>query len=283
MNQCAHAVAIDAIAIEIGGTAIRLESDDPGFHAMVKAKYPGFLAAESHNSRPLRFDVEVLGEGELTEDEDVHVWREFDRWYARRGDFRAEFNLQSGTGCIRQELNPFALNSILRIVHTIYLASQGGFLLHAASAIRNGSAFVFSGVSGAGKTTISRCAPADAVLLSDEISYLRKNGDQYCAWGTPFAGELGQPGSNLTAPVAKFFFLEKGRENHIEDVSRAEATRMLLRNILFFCDDERLVRQVFDSAYDFLESVPVYRLTFVPDATVWNFVRDFDIACQTNT
>ena len=283
MNPFTHATATNSVAIEIGGTMVLLESDDPRFHAMVKAKYPGFLAAESHDSCSLRLDVEVLGEGELTEDEDVQVWQEFDRWYTRRGDFRAEFNLQSGTGHIRQELNPFALNSILRIVHTIHLASRGGFLLHAASAIRNGSAFVFSGVSGAGKTTISRCAPDDAVLLSDEISYLRKNGDQYCAWGTPFAGELGQPGSNLTAPVAKFFFLEKGPENHIEDVSRAEATRMLLRNILFFCDDERLVRQVFDSAYAFLEHVPVYRLMFVPDTTVWNFVEEFDIACPTNT
>ena len=63
---------------------------------------------------------------------------------------------------------------MLRIVHTLVLARQGGFLLHSASAIRNGKAFLFAGVSEAGKTTISRLAPPDATLLTDEISYVRK-------------------------------------------------------------------------------------------------------------
>ncbi len=88
---------------------------------------------------------------------------------------------------------------MLRIVHTLVLARQGGFLLHAASAVRNGKAFVFAGVSGAGKTTLSRLAPADADVLSDEISYVRKEAGGYYAYGTPFAGEV-LGGENLRAP-----------------------------------------------------------------------------------
>jgi hypothetical protein len=48
------------------------------------------------------------------------------------------------------------------------------------------------GSPGQGKTTISRLAPPDATLLTDEISYLRREGDGYIAYGTPLAGELAQ-------------------------------------------------------------------------------------------
>jgi hypothetical protein len=221
----------------------------------------------------LTLEVEVLEDGQLSADEDVSVWKNGDCWRARRGDFFAEINLEKGVGRIRQELNPFALNSALRIIHTVYLASRHGFLLHAASAIRNGQAFVFSGVSGAGKTTIARCAPRDAVLLTDEISYIRRVGNQYIASGTPFAGDLGVPGDNVSAPLSKLFFLQKGKENRTEEISKRDALQQLLRNILFFSKEEDLVSQVFDCACDFLERVPAYRLTFVPDVSAWELIR----------
>jgi len=161
---------------------------------------------------------------------------------------------------------------VLRIVHTLILARQGGFLVHAASAIRGGRAFLFAGVSGAGKTTISRLAPSDATLLTDEISYVRRQGDEYWACGTPFAGELARVGENLSAPLSTLFLLEKGPENRIEAVAPSEAVRLLMRNILFFAEDPELVSLVFRSACEFAEQVPARRLIFVPDQRVWEMI-----------
>jgi hypothetical protein len=153
------------------------------------------------------------------------------------------------------------------------LAKQGGFLVHAASAILGGRAFLFAGVSGAGKTTISRLAPSDATLLTDEISYVRRNANQYRACGTPFAGELARLGENQSAPLSTLFLLEKGPQNRIEPVAASEAIRLLLRNILFFAEDIDLVNLVFRAACEFVEQVPVRRLIFVPDERVWEIIR----------
>jgi hypothetical protein len=268
--------AVGSLAIEIGGIPILLESTSPAFQQMVERHYPGFMRGpESPEFRAplLHFSVEPLNSTKSGDEGEVRVWKQADRWCIRRGDFEAEVNLDSGEGRIWQDLNPYGLNTILRIVHTLYLAREHGFLLHAASAVRNKRAFVFSGVSGAGKTTISRCAAEDAVLLTDEISYIRRGGGQYLAWGTPFAGEMGTPGANISAPVAKLFFLEKGPENRIDDMDRSEALRRLLRNILFFSNDEEAVCALFDSACAFLERVPAQRLTFVPDASVWELIH----------
>jgi hypothetical protein len=68
-------------------------------------------------------------------------------------------------------------------------------------------------------------------------------------------------------------FLDKGRENRIEPLEPVEAVRLLLRNILFFAKDEELVKRVFQSACDFVERVPVSRLTFVPDQRVWDIIK----------
>lgn len=267
--------AVGSLAIDIGGLPILLESMSPAFQQMIEGYYAGFIRRP--HSAPfcaplLHLSVEPLTSTELVNGGDVRVWKQAHKWRIRRGDFDVEVNLDSGRGCIRQDLNPYGLNTILRIVHTLYLSLAHGFLLHAASAVRNNRAFVFSGVSGAGKTTISRCAAQDVVLLTDEISYIRPSGGQYSAWGTPFAGEMGTPGANISAPVAKLFFLEKGPENRIDDMDRSEALRLLLRNTLFFSNDEEAVRAVFESACAFLERVPAQRLTFVPDASAWELI-----------
>jgi len=52
--------------------------------------------------------------------------------------------------------------------------------------ISDGQAFLFSGVSGAGKTTMTRLAPPDVTLLTDEISYLRPNAGGYAAFRHAF-------------------------------------------------------------------------------------------------
>jgi hypothetical protein len=69
------------------------------------------------------------------------------------------------------------------------------------------------------------------------------------------------------------FLLEKGPENRIEEIAEADAVRLLLRNILFFADDPELVSLVFRSACEFVEKVPVRRLIFVPDKSVWEMIR----------
>jgi len=194
-------------------------------------------------------------------------------WRLERGDFRAEWDSRSRRGWVRQSPNPYSIDSVLRIVHSLVLAEEGGFLVHAASGVRRGRAFAFAGISGAGKTTLARLAPPDVAVLTDEISYIRRCEGGYCAYGTPFAGELGRAGVSLKAPVAALYFLEKGPGGRIEPMGQLAAARELLRNILFFAHDPALVSRVFESAIEFVARVPAGRFTFAPDERAWELVR----------
>jgi hypothetical protein len=300
---------------------ILVRTDSADFAALLEDRYGSFIKPLAPSPQPLApareaclapareaclapareacLDIDLISPRTIEEDEDVSVRLESGRWIIARGDFRAEFDPRTGHGWIRQSPNPYSIDGVLRILHSLFLAREGGFLVHAASAVRNGRAFLFAGVSGAGKTTLSRLAPPDAEVLTDEISYVRPESGAdaeggadaesgadapvrerppgrslgYVAFGTPFAGELARIGANLRAPLAALYLLVQGPENRIEPVDPAEAARAVLRNILFFAHDEELVGLVFKSVFDFVARVPVHRLIFTPDARAWELIR----------
>jgi hypothetical protein len=268
--------------VEIGGIPISLSTTHEKFFDLLQQRYEGFL---SQSPPEATLEFEIINSSDAS-DEDVRVSRQADHWQITRGDFSARWNPSTGNGLVRQNANPYSLDSVLRIIHSLILADRGGFLLHAASAICGGRACLFSGISGAGKTTMTRLAPPHVTLLTDEISYIRPNvrpanaqpavdRNAYRAFGTPFSGELAKAGENCSAPIAALFFLEQGPENRIDELSSAEAVRRLMRNILFFAEDPGLVEHLLASACDFVARVPIRRLTFYPDNRVWDLVRDF--------
>ena len=80
-------------------------------------------------------------------------------------------------------------------------------------------------------------------------------------------------GTNLKAPLAALYFLEKGPDNRIVPISEPDAAHALMRNILFFAHDPDLVKRVFESAIEFVSRVPVARFVFAPDERAWELIR----------
>ena len=259
-----------SLTIEIGDMPVRVHTTDALFLILLRERYAGFVTSSEHAEIDLEIEIAPPGSGDP--DVPVCVTCFGGRWTFQRGDFFAEWEPARRRGWIRQTANPYSIDAVLRIVHTLVLAKEGGFLLHAASAIRNGKAFLFAGASEAGKTTISRLAPPDVTLLTDEISYVRRQGSVYVAFGTPFTGELAKLGENVSAPIAALYLLAKGDENRIDSIAPREAARSFLANVLFFAKDEELVQTIFHSAFEFISRVPVFQLTFVPNARVWELI-----------
>ena len=263
-------ILVRTVSVEIGATPISVRTTSPAFCRMLEDRYGAFVG---HSAAPdYELDVELHPPVPAGPDSELQVSRSGNIWRIIRGDFRVEWDNKSRRGVVRQSANPYSIDTVLRILHTIELAGSGGFLVHAASAIRNGRAFLFSGVSGAGKTTISRLAPPDVTVLTDEISYVRPVDGAYRAFGTPFAGELARIGENVSAPIAALLFLDKGPRNRRAPMGGIEAAAALLRNVLFFAEDPALVHRVFQSACEFVRQVPVGRLVFRPDREVWETI-----------
>jgi len=272
----APCLAAEEITLAIGCVAVALRSGDGEFLRMLADRYAGFAcdSAQPH----FTFDVTIIDRKRPAgiSAEDICVRREGRGWRVERGDFAAAWDSATRHGWLEQSAlsyAPYATDTLLRVVHSIALAERGGFLLHAASALRNGRVFLFSGVSGAGKTTLSRLAPPDVRVLTDEISYVLPDSRGYRAYGTPFAGELARIGENVSAPVAGLYLLEKAQSNFLLTADDTSVFRALLRNVLFLSNDEDLVRMIFESCIHFVSTMPAYRMHFTPDARAWELIR----------
>jgi hypothetical protein len=275
--QKAQRMGHPSVTVEIGGIPIVLQPSDPEFCDVLESRYETFAtrnaSGEVAANSVCEFEIELDPRGRAS-DEDARVTRNGSLWNFRRGDFDATWNPRTGRGQITQCPNPYSIDTVLRITHSLVLAEQGGFLLHAASAIRNNRAFLFAGVSGAGKTTISRLAPSDATVLTDEISYIRRTPEEnYIAYGTPFAGELARVGANTSAPLESLYLLVQGPENRIEPISKVDAARAIMRHVLFFAEEKELVAKVFESILEFVSRVHVAQLIFTPDARAWELIQ----------
>ncbi len=132
------------IAVEIANVPILLRTPNAGFRDRLASHYAGFLGDASNPN--IEFDVDIISapdeisrESPDSED-DVQVSVKNGEWCFRRNDFVAQWDPRIGRGRVRQPNNLYSTDAVLRIVHTLILARQGGFLLHAASGIRNGRA-----------------------------------------------------------------------------------------------------------------------------------------------
>ena len=147
------------LVIEIGDYPVRLSVDHPALLERLRARYAEFIT-DTPSAAPFHFPIEVVSD-RICGSAAVQVTRSNGCWQFERDMFHAEWFPESGCGSVRQ-VGDYAtsIDAVLRILHTLLLAPRGGFLLHAASGVRNGKAFVFSGVSGVGKTTLSRLGAA---------------------------------------------------------------------------------------------------------------------------
>jgi hypothetical protein len=259
------------VVVDIAGFPVRLNATDGLLSRLLSDRYRNFLTSTSEPAA--HFDLTVVPSPPSDDSPELAVHADGERWHMQRGDFVAEWNGLTRHGSIRQTLNPYSTDSVLRIVHSILLGSDAGFLLHASSLVLDGAAFLFTGPSGAGKTTIAELAPPQAVLLTDEISCVRRTAAGWTAFGTPFAGELGVSGSRVSAPVKAVYGLVQGQAHRIDPLTAGAAVRMLMRNILFFARDPRREQRILDTVCQLTQTVPVCRLTFTRDAGVWTTIR----------
>lgn len=184
-------------------------------------------------TKPLR--VKVSGRA-------IHISRwDFDvRLTAGSGGARARW---SGGG--RCEMNPFALDSLLRVLWSILLPMQGGALLHACGLRHGEIGAVFPGVSEAGKTTLARKAPDADDVLSDEIVALSPADDSPSGWrvyGTPFWGDFKRGGISMRSwPLRCVGFLSQRDSVVMAPITSAEATLRLLSCFVCFQTDRETV------------------------------------------
>ncbi len=224
----------DVITLNLGDLPTRFFFIQSGVAAQVARHYEKFLAAEA-GRLAWRLQVSVAPQMISVEGfpyQPVQMELERQQLKFLRPDFQADIDLQTGRGTLLYAGDIPSLDTFLRALYSFRLLEVQGLLVHASSIEFAGSAHLFVGRSGAGKSTIARLSGAR--ILTDEISLLRSEDSQFCLYGTPFWGELRGGGEAVHFPLRSMNFLRKDGATFVERVRLADAVRKLLRCTLFF-------------------------------------------------
>jgi hypothetical protein len=157
------------------------------------------------------------------------------------------------------------------------LLSQGrGVEVHACGIVDvNGDGYLFTGHSGAGKTTMAKLWEAEAGvrILSDDRVILRQEKDRIWIYGTPWHGEA-ELSSASRAPLKQICFIRHGRKNSLKPVTGADAAaRLFSRSFPVFYSPEGLEFTI-DFYGRVAGMVPCYELGVIPSREIVDFVRE---------
>jgi hypothetical protein len=255
-TQTTANVAAEPLRISIGDFPLCLRIPEEGLREKANSRYRDF----SHGAGA-GFEI-ALKRPDMAEELSPAFEYTFEDAKLLLGDSQAEF-----LG-VRHE---YALDSLIRILLTVALLPRQGFLLHAASVVRNGRAYVFMGRSGAGKSTVASLSPEGSVL-TDEISLIRFERDGWRAHGTPFWGEFRAAGHNRNYPIAGIYCLTQAPEDRVIPVKPKELLRAMLPCVLFFSPEREANEALLNILMKFVREVPCFQLRFRKDAAFWDEV-----------
>ncbi len=166
----------------------------------------------------------------------------------------------------------WCVENFLRVCTAWRAFEEGGVLLHAASLVRRGSAYLFMGASGSGKSTLAAIS-REGKVLSDDLSLVRRLPEGFRVAGTPFRGTY-QGGEPIRGffPVGGIYRIFKAGVNRVEACPPSNAVADLLAASPFVVDQIARRPEILDHLRDLNEAHPVAYLQFNLQGDFWDLL-----------
>ncbi len=195
------------------------------------------------------------------------------RLHVERFDAEGEIDIGELPLSARFRVGPSAnsLEACVRIAASLALARHGALILHASAVEHAGRALVFTGVSGAGKSTISSLLDhRPARKIGDELIVLRRDPGSPTSWSVYVPPYLGPSGIDhgASAPLEAIHVLVQAPHHARTAMAPTAALRELLRHVLIYVAEPRTAEHVLALVAELTRQVPCHKLEFRKDPGV---------------
>lgn len=277
------------IRIEIGSTCIEIQCSYQALMEKMRRNQRPFLA-----SREPDFRIELNLRNRLTAPEVKQVLRssrsylDGNRLVTTSELLECRLDWAEATLWVDTERELFApsvdyklMNSLFRGIYSgIYAKMRNtapdAYLVHGCGIVAEEQYYLFTGPSGAGKTTLARLANGRKVL-NDETVLIGRNKDGFNLSGTPFDGGIRKK-CNSSGHLSSIFFLRHEARATLRKMSRVETYTRLLTQIfdtspLFETPGNNSLQERANLSAEMSTRVPSYELGFRPDNSFWQVIE----------
>ncbi len=166
-------------------------------------------------------------------------------------------------------IHPLGSLLLLYMVHL-----KGGVLMHASAVIDRGNSYLFSGVSGIGKSTMAKLwFECGGDVINDDRVVLRLHDNVVKIYNNPMPYYQQYHKEGI---LKKIFLLKQSPENYIKPISGVNAYSRVLGNFIQQFYEKEMVNKHLDYILKILDRVSVYEVGFKPDHEIVSLIRSLD-------
>jgi hypothetical protein len=168
--------------------------------------------------------------------------------------------------------NDFALKHAMMNLYSCFIVYKNwGLLLHSSCVIDHNKAHLFTGYSGAGKSTAAKLSNP-RILLSDEASIIKIKGNEITVFDSPFRSETESHSKNLTASIGSIQLLIQSNYNKRDKIKKSDALLQLMDKVFYWAHNHEDTRNILQLMQRLVQNAPVYELYFQKNESFWELI-----------
>lgn len=204
-------------------------------------------------------------------DYEVNIEQRSNRVIFRRADYLIEAN-PDFSGARISVYNEFALKHALVNFYSAYIVHhQWGLLLHASCVIDQGRAHLFTGQSGAGKSTAAKLS-LPRKLLADEAAIVKITADRLIVFNSPFRSELEATNTEDSCALAGIHILHQALHHERLKLVKSNGFLQLIDKVFYWKYSAAETNKVFGLLRTLADAAPIYELRFQKNSRFWELI-----------
>ncbi|AYA77593.1 hypothetical protein DOE78_20400 [Bacillus sp. Y1] len=221
-----------------------------------------------------QYDISInikTGYGVPFTDYDVEIKKQSNNLYYRRADYLIDTDedYKQATIYVNDEL---ALKHALMNFYSAYiLHNNWGLLIHSSCVVEEGKAHIFTGRSGAGKSTAAKLS-APRELLSDEATLVKIAPEGITVFNSPFRSELKVTGKETSTPLVSIQLLRQALFNSRNQLKKSDAVLNLMDKVFYWVHCPEETKKIMYLLLSLVDKVSVYELHFQKNDTFWELI-----------
>ncbi|MGG4489199.1 hypothetical protein [Metabacillus idriensis] len=255
------------INTKIGGHNIRLHCENK---KLVEYLTHQFLQID--NGRIIDLSIFIaVGYGQSFINYDVEVSETQNYITFKRADYKITVDPKYTHAEVHVH-NELALKHALMNLYSSFIVHKNwGLLLHSSCVLETNGAHIFTGHSGAGKSTAAKLS-SPRPLLSDEATIIKINKDGILAYDSPFRSELYGQGPVFNTKLLSIDLLHQSLSIERNMVDKSSALLALMDKVFYWPSNKRETKRILTMLSLLVEQVEIYDLYFQKNNRFWELI-----------